>query len=382
MDKKFYLEAEMKLEKATKELHEAASAVIELPKEGKKQPDLQYFSAIFVSSGENLNHAYFMGSELVGAEGTIVNKALDIEHKEEEIIGHIYDRAFMTKKGEPLDIQELASKEKASLDGMEIHVAIAGIIYKNRFPDLAKEVSDNKWKVSMECYYQDYDIKVGDLILDRNEAEALGLATADESIIGKIAKVVKHGVEVAKGEVARVLRGVCFSGCGIVKNPANPPSVILETASRKGNDEVIVLDYDKYDKSKSKEAKDNNVTSKTIDADDLEISENKEDSFMDEKDCHVGICVSYKKEVHDSTFKGPGTKVLHKDWCALYERGCTSFSRDTTDPDCLRNQVKTMAQASIEEFFRKRAKKDRRKSLADKLVAALNKAAKINEGGN
>lgn len=384
-ENKFYLEAEIKLEEATKELREAASAVIKLPKDGKKQPDLQYFSAIFVSSGENLNHAFFMGSELVAAEGTIVNKALDIEHKEEDIIGHIYERAFMTKEGEPLELEELSRKERANLDEMEIHVAIAGIIYKNRFPELAEEVADNKWKVSMECYYQDYEIKVGDLILNRQEAESLGLASTDESILGKVAKVVKGGVEIAKGEVARVLRGICFSGCGIVKNPANPPSVILETAHKKEKENVdFVLDYDKLEKPKDKiveKAEDNKVTSDNIDDDNTEESENKEDSEL-EYDDTVGVCVNYKKEVHDATFKGPDTKVLHTNWCTLYDRDCTSFSRSATDPDCLRNQISKTAKACVEEFFRKRAVKDRRESLTKQLTAALNRVSKIYEGGN
>ena len=73
--KKIYLEADIELHKETAALRERASKIINLPDEKKKQPDLLYFSAIFVSSGENLNHAYFLPSELVAAEGTIINKA-------------------------------------------------------------------------------------------------------------------------------------------------------------------------------------------------------------------------------------------------------------------------------------------------------------------
>lgn len=110
MDKKsILLEADIKVEKETASLRETAASIINLPKDSDKQIDLLYFSAIFVSSGENLNHAYFMPSELVKAEGTIINKALDVEHKEEEIIGHIYERAFMDKEGNPLDLTELSA---------------------------------------------------------------------------------------------------------------------------------------------------------------------------------------------------------------------------------------------------------------------------------
>jgi hypothetical protein len=160
MENKIYLEAPIKIQEETDLLKEKASKVIELPPDHKKQPDLMYFSAILVSSGENLNHAYFMGSELVEAEGSIVNKALDVEHSEDEIIGHIYERVYMDKEGNRLELSELASLEKAGLDKQEMHIAIAGIIYKNRFPNIAQEVADNKFCVSMECYYQNFDVKI------------------------------------------------------------------------------------------------------------------------------------------------------------------------------------------------------------------------------
>jgi len=266
--KVLYLEADIEVHEETAARKEGAYKVIKLPEGDDKQPDLLYFSAIFVSSGKNLNHAYFLGSELVAAEGSIINKALDVEHNEDEIIGHIYERVFIDKDGKSLDTSELASRETASLDEQDMHIAIAGIIYKNRFPNVASEVASDKFKVSMECYYQGYDIKVGDLILNVKDAEALGLAAQDDKLLGRLAKVLKNGKEIAEGNIARVLRGICFSGCGIVKNPANPPSVIMETAKEKEVnidnlklDDVIILDYDKL----QLQEENNKVTSKKVD---------------------------------------------------------------------------------------------------------------------
>lgn len=367
-ENKFYIEADIKVQKETEARKEKASKVIELPETTEKQPDLLYFSAIFVSSGENLNHAYFLGSELVAAEGTIVNKALDVEHSEDEIIGHIYERAYMTKDGESLDVKELASREIASLDGEEMHIAIAGIIYKNRFPHIAQEVADNKWKVSMECYYQDYDIKVGDLTLSRKDADALGLASASDDILGRIAKVIKSGKEIAEGHIARVLRGICFSGCGIVKNPANPPSIIMETAKNKEKEQadtdVIVLNYDELQDS---ENANNNVTS--IDTEDAvtDVMEEARDGMMDDT---TGICVNFKRRLFDKA----GTQIA-ENYCSAFEKSCTSFSRDTTDPDCLRNQaIRRFARAYMEELSS--VAHDRRKELLDGLKAALREAVK------
>jgi len=360
-DKKYYLEAEITLEKETADLKARASKVIDLPAEREKQPDLLYFSAIFVSTGENLNHAYFMGSELVAAEDTIINKALDVEHSEDEIIGHIYERAYMDKDGNPLDLKELASMETASQDGKEMHIAIAGIVYKNRFPNVAQEVSDNKWKVSMECYFKDYDVKVGDLVLNKNDAEALGLASRDDSLLGRVAKVIKDGKEIAEGAITRVLRGICFSGCGIVKNPANPPSVIMETANEKekemANNEVIILDYDKL------ESDDINLTSDKLE----EANDNTEEAKDGELDDSIGICVSYNRRMYDKA-----GAIVANDWCSLYEESCTSFSRDTTDPDCLRNRdLRSSVEAALEETLAERAENDKRNKLLSGLKAAL-----------
>ena len=373
MSNKIYLEANIELHKETAALRERASKIINLPDGKNKQPDLQYFSAIFVSSGENLNHAYFLPSELIQAEGTIINKALDVEHKEDEIIGHIYERAFMDKEGNPLSIEELANKVTAEVDRQEMHVAIAGILYKARFPNIAEEVASGQWKVSMEAYFDDFDVKVGDMILSRKEAEALGLASEGENIFGRLSKVLKNGKNVAEGALTRVLRGIVFSGCGIVKNPANPPSVILETAKAKRletDDGTVVFTVDA----------DNKVTSINIEEGDNELK-NKDKSEI-EKDDTVGICVSYKRRVYAGDPIGPDTEIIHEDWCSLYDEACTSFSRDTTCPECLKNQrdkvayVSKVAKAHTEKLLNKKILNDKREVLVDKLTVALENAAK------
>lgn len=377
--KKIRLEADIELHRETAKLREKASKIINLPDDKKKQPDLLYFSAIFVSSGENLNHAYFLPSELVKAEGTIVNKALDVEHKENEIIGHIYERAFMDKDGNPLDLNELAARDDGAADKVEMHIAIAGILYKTRFPNIAEEVASGQWKVSMEAYFTDYDVKVGDMIISRQEAEALGLAS--ENAFGKIARVIKAGKEIASGTLARVLRGIVFSGCGVVKNPANPPSVILETAKSKkvaaSDDSVIVFELDEED----------NVTSISVEEsssaeEEEETLKNKDKSEMTYDDT-VGICVSFRKRIYsDAEPMGPNTEIIHENWCTLYDEACTSFSRDVTDPDCLKNQrdrvvyVSEVAKAHTKKLLKQKEENDKREVMVNKLVSALEKATK------
>jgi len=216
----------------------------------------------------------------------------------------------------------------------------------------------------MECYYKDYDVKVGDLVLDRKSAEALGLASQDDSILGKVAKVVKNGKEIAEGAITRVLRGICFSGCGIVKNPANPPSVIMETANEKekdmANKEVIILNYDDL------ESDDINLTSDKLE----EANENREEAKDGMLDDSIGICVSYNRRMYDKA----GT-IIANDWCSLYEASCTSFSRDTTDPDCLRNrELRSSVASVVENTLKQRAKNDKQNKLLSGLTAALREA--------
>lgn len=353
------LEADIKLVDETEELIKTVASVVEFPE--NKTPDLLFFSGIFITSGANLNKAYFMPSELVKAAPSIDHKALDIEHAEDEIVGHIYSSRFVNKSGAELDLKDLASMNESQLDSMDVEVVIAGILYKSRFPQVAEEVANGKWKLSMETYFQSYDIKIGNVIMSRKEAEALGIAA--ETILGKMAKVLEKGKEIAEGEVLRVLRGLLFSGCGLVKNPANPRSIILETAKKDEieDDIEIVVDLDNLDDSQT--AKDKG---------EMDIADVRVPTIIREKD-DVGICVSYKKRVIDATFEGPDVKVLHENWCTKYEKGCTSFSRDVTDPNCLIHKVEEEIKLYANERLEELNSKDKRATLLSGLKAVLKK---------
>jgi len=346
------MEAEIELVKGTEAMKETAASIVKFPEH--KTPDLLFFSGIFVSSGENLNKAYFLPSEMVKAHNTIVNKAVDIEHEESEIVGHIYDSKFVDKTGDALNIEELLEISEDDLNKMEMDVHISGIVYKSRFPELAKDVANKKWKLSMETYYQNYDVKIGNMILSRKEAEALGIAS--ETVLGRMAKVLKNGKEIAQGSIARVLRELLFSGVGFVKNPANPTSVVLETAKKKNEDENmddIVVEIEGEEGHKK----------------------DKEDADIDRvhirNQTDIGICVSYKKRVITSTFEDPNTTVVRENWCTLYDKACTSASRDAHHPDCLRRKAQEAAKLYVADKFKQLEDEDRRGSLLSELKNLL-----------
>jgi len=375
-----YLEANIDIEEPTQERIELASASINLPTGENKQADLLYFSAVFVSSGANLNHAYFLPSEMVAAEKTIEFKGVDMEHVEDKIVGHIYDKIYVDNNHEPLDLKELAGLETAKLDEKEIHIIIAGVVYKHRFPEIAKEVDEKKWKVSMECFYNNYDIKISDTILSQQDAKLFGLELKDD-VFGKNAKVIKEGKEVADGEIDRVLRNIHFAGVGFVKQPANPPSIVLETSEKvdeqnAGANKNVIIDKDNCI-ILEKDIDNNNVTSEGIEAiinnSDEIINEedlNSEDSNLENKDT-VGICVSYKKQVLNKD-----GSIKHKNWCTTYKQECTSFSADATDPDCLRNQIKATASNVISDIMSCDYNEKHKEMLIHELKAALNEAVK------
>lgn len=356
MKHKFYMTAELMSVKETKNLRQEVASVIDLPEEKERQPDLAYFTSRFVSTGTNLNDAHFLGSELVAANNTVSGKAVDIEHAEDKIIGHIYKHEYTDNEGNHISKEELSGKESSTLDTENLHIEIASVIYKTRFPEIAKEIKDGEWKVSMEAYFTSFDILVGSTILTLDEARLMGFDASNEDLYGKAAKIIKSGEVVDEGKVARVLRGICFSGVGIVKNPANPPSIIFESSSIE-DEEIIVFDKDALENSNI------NVTSSKI---------GKETEFSN-NETTIGICVSYHKELNDSVVKDQDSEVIKTQWCAKYETTCPVYG-EATDPECIRFTSGDEVLVSAGEVFSP-------EQLHDVIVAklgALEKDSKIN----
>ncbi len=336
MKHKFYMTAELMSVKETTDLRQEVASVIDLPDVADRQPDLAYFTSRFVSTGTNLNDAHFLGSEIVSASSTVSGKAVDIEHEEDKIIGHIYKHEYTDNEGNHIDKAELTKQEIAMLDGEDMHIEIASVVYKTRFPEIAKEIKDGDWKVSMEAYFTSFDILVGSTILTLDEARLMGFDDTNEELFGKSAKIIKSGDLVDEGKVARVLRGICFSGVGLVKKPANPPSIVFEATSSEKDVTEIIFDTDTLDKPPI------NVTSSKIDKE-IEAA-NLSDPTT------VGICVSYHKELNDSVNKDQDSKIIEKQWCSKYESTCPVFG-DQTDPACIRFTSGDMIYVSASEIY-------------------------------
>ncbi len=349
----------------------------------EKQGDLQYIRSILVSAGTNKNGAHFLPSEMMKAHNTVVHKAIDIEHEEDKVIGHIYEAAFLYKDGEQFDPQRVMAEYTEAArdpDDLDIDIAVAGVIHKMRFPQLAEEISAGDWKVSMECYFKEFDLLIGNTVITRDEAQALGYDPND--LIGGFVKVMAGSRALGKHVVARVLRDITYSGMGIVKNPANPHSIIMETAAHKELMEKgeLVVDLEQIDSIRG----DNHVTIREDASGEQEETATEvsvvtsegaaaEEKIFIEVDTDTGgikrilsvggqeeaalrwtgpgiggpgsvdsypdnLCKSFKKRLtkFNALDQSEGV-VVQEHYCALFEEACPVIGASAKAPECLRN---------------------------------------------
>lgn len=215
------------------DLHKEVASHIDISMDN--QPDLLYFKAVYLTEGMNKNGAVFHRKELVNSIDTIYHKGMDLEHEEHEIVGHIYSAAF-SKEG------VVVAKEDLDIIDGPMDVVIGGIVYRDRFPEFADEIEKGEWFVSMETYYQDYYLTVGSsLKLNRDDENADQI----EKYVGNKITVKNDDRVIAEGVVGKHLLGLHFCGGGFVKKPANPTSIIFETANNKDDEPVVVLNATK-----------------------------------------------------------------------------------------------------------------------------------------
>lgn len=354
----------------------AVASILSLPPESERQPDLQYLTAIFVSSGMNKNGAVFMGSELVKARGSITSKAVDVEHEEQSIIGQITGNAFLSRDRSLIDAESAAtSMSTAELDELEMDIGITAIIHKSRFPELAKEIEAGEWMVSMEAYYRDYDIRVGEKIIPREKAEEMGY----DKLIGTVVQLKDGDKEMGFHLVGRVLRDIVFAGVGIVQNPANPRSVIMEAAAindyiaeevATGNKTIMdisnIEEVVKVEKAGNEEVTADFIKQAITEAVDAAIAakipKKEEEATVVNNHILPGTCVSYVKTIYtyppdtladepatdlsqfplyiqpgDEAAPGPGAEVAREHYCKLFDLDCAARPGDATSPTCWRN---------------------------------------------
>jgi hypothetical protein len=100
---------------------------------------------------------------------------------------------------------------------------------KERMSTIIAEIQESKWFVSMEALFSNFDYAVV-----TPEGEHKTIARNDESaFLTKHLRAYGGDGKYEGYRVGRLLRNINFSGKGLVSNPANPRSVILDDDSSK-----------------------------------------------------------------------------------------------------------------------------------------------------
>lgn len=209
---------------------------------GKEQFDLYYMNCVLVSTGWNKNDDVFDANETWRARTSPEDKQFNYMHDETDIIGHITDNMVVDFEGNRID-----KNRKDDQAPEDFNIVTSSVLYnswsdpelKDRMSQIIAEIEDGNWFVSMECLFNDFDYAV------------VNIATGEEITVKRdetSAFLTKHlraygGTGDYEGyKVGRLLKNIAFSGTGLVKNPANPKSVILtDTDPFKSSEAQVII---------------------------------------------------------------------------------------------------------------------------------------------
>lgn len=179
--------------------------------------------SILVTLGWNLNDDVFLKEEVFAARNTPIDKPFNRMHNQQDIIGHMTDAILLDSdynKTEGPDFE---------------HICVSSVIYKawrdetrkNEVAQLIQEIQNDKWKVSMECVFAKFDYALitpegKQVIIPRNP---------ETSHLTKHLRKYKGSGSYNGNRIGRVLRDINFCGKGLVSNPGNPYSVIINKNS-------------------------------------------------------------------------------------------------------------------------------------------------------
>lgn len=206
--------------------------------------DLYYVQSILVSSSWNRNDDIFDKAEVWKAKNTPEDKPTNLEHDEDQIVGHIVSNW-------PIDAEGNKINDDIEIDNLpdKFHIVTGSVIYRNfsnpelreRAESLIKEIEAGTKFVSMECYFNNFDYG----LLNNETGEFKVLARNNNtSYLTKFLRAYGGVGEFDNHKVGRVLRNISFSGKGFVNKPANPESIIFDkdTADKiftKKNDNLL-----------------------------------------------------------------------------------------------------------------------------------------------
>ena len=185
--------------------------------EFNQNADLMFISFILKHEGDNANGDYFTRDEIEASWATYIGKPITWEHKQ-PFIGHITDAILV--------------KPEEDAEDPRWYVECAGIIWKARYPEQAKAISEGalekEVRMSMEVFFSDAVYAHGDLA---------NLYTKEQN--PTLAKF--KGRKYLGKPVYRVLIGCHGAGVGVVANPADEDAIFLSVANE-GEQQDLAID--------------------------------------------------------------------------------------------------------------------------------------------
>jgi len=202
------------------------SVIEQLLAENKDQVDLYYLESVLVSTNWNRNDDVFLPAVTWAARNTPEDKQFNFMHDENDIIGHITGSYVVDRDGNKVEGDEMPA---------DFDIITRAVLYnswmntenRERMQQIIADIDEDKWFVSMECLFSGFDYAVIDTngsqqVIDRNEASAF---------LTKHLRAYGGTGEYEGYRIGRALRDISFSGKGLVSNPANPRSIILNSKS-------------------------------------------------------------------------------------------------------------------------------------------------------
>lgn len=196
------------------------------------QFDLFYLESVLASIGWNANDDVFTAEEMWAARHTPVDKQFNYMHNEQDIIGHITSSRVIDEN------QEVIAEDTKVEDLPEFFEVVAGaVLYRawsdeklrQRMDDIIEGIKAGEWFVSMECLFKDFDYA-----LKSPNGEHKVVARNDESsFLTKHLRIYGGEGEFEGYKLGRLLKNYAFSGKGLVDNPANKRSLILNSTANK-----------------------------------------------------------------------------------------------------------------------------------------------------
>jgi hypothetical protein len=219
--------------------------------ENKDQFDLYYLNSILVSTGWNKNDDVFDIEEAWAAKESPVHKQFNFMHDESDIIGHITGSVVLDENG--AELKQLGETTK-------FDIATSAVLYnswttpelKERMAKIIAEIEEGKWFVSMECLFNNFDYAV----VSPDGEKKVVARDENSSFLTKHLRAYGGQGKYEGYKVGRLLRNIAFSGKGLVSNPANPRSVILN-------------DVDPFARTEAKQISNSNINMETEDMSDV-----------------------------------------------------------------------------------------------------------------